>query len=365
MISPSPSMFFGRDSSRSTCRWLSWSSAASSIVTIRSLSGTAADSAFRNVVLPEPVPPEMRMFSCASMQFSRNSAASFESVPMSISSDRCEAVLRELPDRQQRTRERERRDDRVHARPVGQARVDQRRRLVDPPPDLADHLRDDPAQVRRVGERQRRLREQAVALDPDVLRAVDHDLRDRRIGEQPLERAVAEDVVGDLGRETLPVVAREPRLLRELVADLGLDALANSAAVLDVEEPRPELADEREMDPVLQLGERVGPAAVAVTVRGHDRRAAASSRCARAVPLPARLPQQQPPPPVVVGERPPGSSRDRQIALGERCVRPGRLRLRLGHDDRLPARERTRNRAVAADQDVGRAAEQLLDVELA
>ena len=37
--SPSPSMFGGRDSRRITCRWCSWSSAASSIVTMRSASG--------------------------------------------------------------------------------------------------------------------------------------------------------------------------------------------------------------------------------------------------------------------------------------------------------------------------------------
>ena len=63
--SPSPPRFFGRASSRSTWRWLSRSSAASSIVTIRSSFGIAVESAFRSVVLPEPVPPEMRMFSWA------------------------------------------------------------------------------------------------------------------------------------------------------------------------------------------------------------------------------------------------------------------------------------------------------------
>ena len=73
-----------------------------------------------------------------------------------------ESVLRELADRQQRPRQGQRRDDRVHARAVGQARVDERRRLVDPPADLADHLRDDPAQVRRVAEGQRRRREPAA-----------------------------------------------------------------------------------------------------------------------------------------------------------------------------------------------------------
>ena len=47
---------------------VSCSSAASSIVTIRSVSGIDAESAFSSVVLPEPVPPEMRMFSSAWMQ---------------------------------------------------------------------------------------------------------------------------------------------------------------------------------------------------------------------------------------------------------------------------------------------------------
>ena len=61
-ISPWPSMFGGRDSSVITCSCWSWSSAASSIVTMRSSSGTNDDIAFSIVVLPEPVPPEMRTF---------------------------------------------------------------------------------------------------------------------------------------------------------------------------------------------------------------------------------------------------------------------------------------------------------------
>ena len=59
-----------------------------------------------------------------------------------------------------------------------------------------------------------------------VVRPVDHDLGDRVVGEQPLERPVAEDVVGDLGGEPLAVVAREARLLAELPLDVGDDALA-------------------------------------------------------------------------------------------------------------------------------------------
>ena len=81
-IAPSPSMFGGRASSRSTWRWWSWSSAASSIVTIRSWSGIAEESAFSSVVLPEPVPPEMRTFSCAMMQRRRKSTDSSLSEPM-------------------------------------------------------------------------------------------------------------------------------------------------------------------------------------------------------------------------------------------------------------------------------------------
>ena len=73
---PSPSMLGGRASSRSTWRWLSWSSAASSIVTIRSWSGMADESAFSSVVFPEPVPPEMSTFSCAWMQRLRKSTDS-------------------------------------------------------------------------------------------------------------------------------------------------------------------------------------------------------------------------------------------------------------------------------------------------
>ena len=70
---PSPSMFGGRASRRSTWRWWSDSSAASSIVTMRSLFGIDAESAFSSVVLPEPVPPEISMLHCASMQRDRNS----------------------------------------------------------------------------------------------------------------------------------------------------------------------------------------------------------------------------------------------------------------------------------------------------
>ncbi len=60
--SPFPSRFAGRVSSETTWGCLSWSSAASSIVTMRSSEGMAPERTLRSVVLPLPVPPEMTMF---------------------------------------------------------------------------------------------------------------------------------------------------------------------------------------------------------------------------------------------------------------------------------------------------------------
>jgi hypothetical protein len=81
VISPWPSRFGGRDSSVTTCFWLSWSSAASSIVMIRSSSGMNADTTLSVVVLPEPVPPETKTFSLASTHAFRKSNISAVAVP--------------------------------------------------------------------------------------------------------------------------------------------------------------------------------------------------------------------------------------------------------------------------------------------
>ncbi len=63
VTSPRPSMLGGRASRRSTWSWCSWSSAASSMVTMRSSVGMNDDSTFSVVVLPVPVPPETMMLS--------------------------------------------------------------------------------------------------------------------------------------------------------------------------------------------------------------------------------------------------------------------------------------------------------------
>ena len=90
VTSPRPSMFGGRDSSVTTCSWRSWSSAAFSMVMMRSSPGMNCDSTLRKVVLPEPVPPEITMLRRASTQAFRNSTASGVIVPYSTS---CSTVI--------------------------------------------------------------------------------------------------------------------------------------------------------------------------------------------------------------------------------------------------------------------------------
>ena len=87
-ISPRPSTLDGRASSVTTCGCCSRSSALSSTVMIRSVGGTAADSALSIVVLPAPVPPEMTTLSLAltSARSSAIESRSTEPIPHSWSS---------------------------------------------------------------------------------------------------------------------------------------------------------------------------------------------------------------------------------------------------------------------------------------
>ena len=77
-IAPCPSMLGGRVSKRTMFSCASRSSAASSMVTRRSLLGMNWDRMFRNVVLPEPVPPEMTMLILALTAEERSSIISAE-----------------------------------------------------------------------------------------------------------------------------------------------------------------------------------------------------------------------------------------------------------------------------------------------
>ena len=169
--------------------------------------------------------------------------------------------------------------------PVGEARVDHRRRLVDAAADLRHDLVDDAAQVRLVREADGRLVELAAALDPDVVGAVAHDLGDRVVREQALERPVAEDVVEDLRREPLAILAGDAGLVVQEPAHVRGDAVAQLVRVDgDVEELRAELGDDAHVDAVLELGERLL----------LSRRGRAGSRFARGVPWLLALSSEEP-----------------------------------------------------------------------
>ena len=183
------------------------------------------------VVLPEPVPPEISTFSrAATTAFStvgdlRRNAADLD---QPVHADR---HLGEFADRQQRSVERERRDDRVDAAAVGQPRIDRRRRFIDPPADRGDDLLDDPQQMLFVLEPHRARLERAVALDEHLVVAVDQDVGDRGVLEQRLERPEAEQFVEHVADQLLALGMVERMLLLgqlflDDVADLVLDLLA-------------------------------------------------------------------------------------------------------------------------------------------
>ena len=112
--------------------------------------------------------------------------------------------------------------------------------------------------MRLVREADGRLVELAAALDPDVVRAVAHDLGDRVVGEQALERPVAEDVVEDLGRQAFAILTRDARLVVQEPAHVRGYAVAELVRIDgDVEELRAELGDDAHVDAVLELCERL------------------------------------------------------------------------------------------------------------
>src|SRR6266702_556311 len=205
-----PSRLGGRDSSRSTCSWRSCSSAASSMVTIRSSVGTNDDSTFSVVVLPDPVPPPIAMFSRPRTQASSRSATSGLIVPKAIrsltvngSAANLRIVSMEPSSATGGTTAFTRLPSGSRASTIG----------LDSSTDPGNDLLDGAAQVSLVGERRRDGIDPAVALDVDLVEPVDHDLGDIGIAQVRLERTVAEDLVGDLLRDPRPVGDRQRRLV--------------------------------------------------------------------------------------------------------------------------------------------------------
>ena len=257
LISPLPSMFAGRDSSVTTWSCWSWSSAASSIVTMRSSPGMNALIALSVVVLPVPVPPEIRMFSLPLTHAAMNWAERAVSVPKEIrslmpygsrenfrivtvgplSASGGMIALTRLPSGRR-------------ASTIGDASSTRR-------PTCETIL----SMMRITCESSTKLTvgalELAVALDVDLVGRVDHDLGHAVVAQQRLDRAVAEDVVRQLPDDLAALFARQRRAVeRELLVDRAVDAVGEVVAVLLVELGA-ELGDALVMDACLQLRIRV------------------------------------------------------------------------------------------------------------
>jgi hypothetical protein len=122
-------------------------------------------------------------------------------------------VGRELADGQRSAVQRQRRNHGVHPAAVRQSGVHHGAGLVDPSTHPGHDLVDGATQVRLVVEPGVDRVDLARPLDPHRVVPVDHHLGDVRVPEERLDRAVAQDVVGDLLRDARPVGHRQRGLL--------------------------------------------------------------------------------------------------------------------------------------------------------
>ncbi len=166
----------------------------------------------------------------------------------------------ELTNRQEGPADRQWVDDRVDTRPVRETGVHHRGRLVDATPDLTDDLVDDPAEVDLVHELHVGEDDLAPLLVVDVVGAVGHDLGDVRVVEERVDRAVAEDVGGDLVEEGAAIGGGQGEAL--LLVDCPLQHLQDTKTQLGVGhlpvvEGGAQLLDHLEVEPATELAQCV------------------------------------------------------------------------------------------------------------
>ena len=167
--------------------------------------------------------------------------------------------LAELSDRERRPDERERRDDDVDTGAVLEARVHERRRLVDAAAERREDALDDVHQMRVVMELHIRELELAHALDEDLLRPVDHDLCDAAVLTQRLDGPEAEHLVTDIRDDLVAITARDgERILFEHLLAVMIDDELNLPRVgihtrEDLLLIRLHLLDDALMDPLLDF----------------------------------------------------------------------------------------------------------------
>src|ERR1700680_4377288 len=194
---PFPSTFGGRDSSWIQWGCWSWSSAASSHVISRSVSGMKDDRMLRSVVFPEPVPPATRMLNLARTQERRNDMSSglddlkrfttSAGPHFSLANFR---IVRHGP-----------------FRAIGGMTTLTR----DPSLSRASQMGVDSSTRRPTRLTMRSMtcriwRSLSGFLDVDLLRVVGHDLGDGRVGEERFQRTKAQHVVEDRVDQALLVV---------------------------------------------------------------------------------------------------------------------------------------------------------------
>ena len=138
---------------------------------------------------------------------------------------RIDQVLRTLqaagksPDGQRRPAQRQGRNDRVDPRTIGQARIDHRRGLIDATAKGCDDALDHTANCSVVCEGTGMALQAATALDPDLIRRIDHDLADRTVFEQTLERPQANRLIQHIDDQLLAIdgLGQADRLIEQLI----------------------------------------------------------------------------------------------------------------------------------------------------
>ena len=192
---------------------------------------------FKSVVLPDPLPPEMTMLSRPRTAAARNSDISVASEPRRTSSS-SRNVLRAARLRQSvGPRSAKGAMTAVRRAPSGSFTSTEGERssiralgLFHQPPDESE-------QMGLVGEANLGRFQQAVALDADVVGAVDEDVAHRGIGKERLQGAEAVDLVEDFADHPLADVGGQAGQVRR--QDVGRERLQIVAEVVFA--PRREL----------------------------------------------------------------------------------------------------------------------------
>lgn len=184
----------------------------------------------------------------------------FRSGPRANEIVRIERTRAEPADREDRAGQRHRRDDRVHARPVGESRVDERIRQIDPAAERRDESFDEHEDLVSVAETDRDRLDAPTTLDPDAPHPVHHDLGHPFIAKQRRELAQAEEPVAQPSLVTGKLRRRQGNALRGgTLPEERAERLDPRAALLALAEPR----RHRPLEPVSD--------------RGHDASIASSS----------------------------------------------------------------------------------------